>query len=484
MKHLFICVPNNSGSSLVQKLIAQSPNVATLPQEGQHVDGYAGPIPGELGVTHFFSVSDAFTKPESYDWSEIRRVWEQYWEADNPAAAIRVEKSPPNVVRIHMLDAEFPEVHFVISWRNPYAMAEGILRNNRQAQVAQAGRHAINMLKSARENIQQYGDRSVVMSYEELTADPQVFLDRLTQLLPEIGSLRADAEGEIVVKGRRYSGIRDTNAEQIANLAPWMIKQLNRVFERHADVLEHFGYKLLGEDAGAGTGFRPAPLASRPRVCRTRPDEIKPMTVKGDFGYFRVGDYEAIDEFVSIVQEFDTEWNEMTFRQDQYGPHIDTRSMPILWVQPPKFDVVHAKTDIELHHGELFKDHISALEDRMAEQYGPGYFLRLILTRLPPGKQIPRHQDSGRSFSVSHRVHMAVITDPAVTFIVNGVEKVMYPGELWEINNFRHHEVKNGSQIDRIHLIGDWYNPDEGPLNKSMTDRLAARATSNHAGRS
>ena len=133
MKHLFICVPNNSGSSLVQKLLALSPTVATLPEEGQHVDGYAGPVPRELGVTHFYSVSDAFTNPESYDWLKIRRVWEQYWEADNPKAAIRVEKSPPNVVRIHMLDAEFPEAHFVISWRNPYAMAEGILRNNWQA---------------------------------------------------------------------------------------------------------------------------------------------------------------------------------------------------------------------------------------------------------------------------------------------------------------------------------------------------------------
>ncbi len=118
----------------------------------------------------------------------------------------------------------------------------------------------------------------------------------------------------------------------------------------------------------------------------------------------------------------------------------------------------------------------------MVEHYGPGYFLRLILTWLPPGKQIPRHSDSGYSFSVSHRVHMAIITDPAVKFIVNDAEKVMYPGELWEINNFRPHEVKNGSQIDRIHLIGDWYNPDEGPLNDSVAKRLAPRAASNLAG--
>ncbi len=98
------------------------------------------------------------------------------------------------------------------------------------------------------------------------------------------------------------------------------------------------------------------------------------------------------------------------------------------------------------------------------------------IVRLPSGKQIPRHPDSGSSFCVSHRVHLAILTDPAVTFIVNDVEKAMRPGELWEINNLRPHEVMNGSQIDRIHLIGDWYNPDEGPLDKSMAERLATRA--------
>ena len=67
---------------------------------------------------------------------------------------------------------------------------------------------------------------------------------------------------------------------------------------------------------------------------------------------------------------------------------------------------------------------------------------------------------------------------------MNGVEKAMHPGELWEVNNFRPHEVKNGSQIDRIHVIGDWYNPDEGPLDKSMAERLATRAESKPVGES
>ncbi|MEM9301998.1 MAG: aspartyl/asparaginyl beta-hydroxylase domain-containing protein [Pseudomonadota bacterium] len=476
MKHLFICIPNNSGSSLVSKLVGRSSAVAVLPDEGQHVDGYVGPIPRELGVVHFYSECDAFTDSASYDWPEIRRVWNEHWDADDAAAAVRVEKSPPNVVRMDMLDAEFPEANFVISWRNPYAMAEGILRNNWQARVSQAARHAIRMLERARKNIERFGERSVAMSYEELTAQPQTFLNRLRELLPELGELRVDSDREIVVKGSRYSGIRDRNAEQIANLSPLMIRQLNLVFEHHIAELEHFGYELLDESAGRGGGFRPAPLLSRTRaVGKSR--EPFPATIKGDFDFDFLGCHNGVEALASQVQKLYDEWHLMTYRQDQFGPHVDTHTTPILWVDPPEFDVVHEHGAIGRHHEDLFGEHIAALEDRMSEHYGPGYFLRLILTRLPPGKEIPRHVDRGRSFAVSHRVHMAVITDPSITFEVNGSEKTLRAGELWEINNFRPHAVRNGSGIDRVHLIGDWHVPDEGPLDRSMAARRARQGS-------
>ncbi|MEM1114615.1 MAG: aspartyl/asparaginyl beta-hydroxylase domain-containing protein [Pseudomonadota bacterium] len=455
--------------------MARSRNVATLPQEGQHVEGFAGPVPLELGLVHFFSENEMFTDMDAYDWPGIRRVWEAQWEANNPQATIRVEKSPPNVVRMGMLDTVFPDAYFIVSWRNPYAMAEGILRNNPKAQIAQAGRHALRMLRYARENTERYGDRMVAMSYEEIAAAPQSLLDRLVQLLPEIGPLRVEAASEIVVKGSLYSSIHDMNAEQIANLSPWMIKQLNRVFEPYRDLLEAFDYELLPESAGRGDGFRPAPLTSRTPLRDAEPDTAKRMA-KGDFDYFCVGQYEGVGELADQVRGLGAEWDQMTFRQDQKGPHVDTRTVALRWVQPPKYDVVHAEHEIARHHYDVFGDHIERLEALMAERYGPGYFLRVILTRVPSGKRIPRHADTGRSFAVSHRVHMAVITDPAAKFYVNDVEKSMAPGELWEINNFRSHEVRNDSGIDRVHLIGDWYNPDEGPLYDSMAKRLAPQS--------
>ena len=41
-------------------------------------------------------------------------------------------------------------------------------------------------------------------------------------------------------------------------------------------------------------------------------------------------------------------------------------------------------------------------------------------------------------------------------FRVGGEQKVMHPGEMWEINNATVHAVDNQSDEDRIHMIIDW----------------------------
>jgi len=56
----------------------------------------------------------------------------------------------------------------------------------------------------------------------------------------------------------------------------------------------------------------------------------------------------------------------------------------------------------------------------------------------------------------SHRVHIPIVTNDQITFMVGGEEKQMKVGEVWEINNATFHRVMNESNEDRIHLILDW----------------------------
>ena len=65
--HLFLLVPNNSGSSILHDLIATSPDVAILPGEGQFCDNFVGPLAYQYGVAHFFTKKeDIFRNKKNY----------------------------------------------------------------------------------------------------------------------------------------------------------------------------------------------------------------------------------------------------------------------------------------------------------------------------------------------------------------------------------------------------------------------------------
>ena len=448
MKHLFLLIPNNSGSSLVLRLLARSPHAACLRKEGQHLPGYMGPVPGQLGVKHLFGLHEAFDDPGSYDWPAIRELFERRWEALDPNAPVRVEKSPPNVLRAEMLDEHFENTHFIVSWRNPYAAADGIFRGNPGARPGQAARHLIRMLQAARANRERYGERVVAAAYEAIVAAPQGFLDRVTAMIPEIGALEVDPEAEITVKGRRYDGIRDTNAEQIANLTPNMIAGMNRHLERHAELLESFGYGLLPPSAGQARGQGRG--RERPRLGR----------LKGDFNLRKLGSFD-VTKLIEQLGRMEDEWPKMDWRQSRYGPHLRTECIPVLWNTPPEQGLVRTEEEVDRHHQSAFAPLVEELAERMRTLYGPGWFLRMILVRLPAGGTVEPHRDLGRSFNVSHRLHIPVVTNDGVRFTVGGETCSLGVGEMWEINNLRPHAVVNEGEGARVHLIFDWYNPDE-----------------------
>ncbi len=80
---------------------------------------------------------------------------------------------------------------------------------------------------------------------------------------------------------------------------------------------------------------------------------------------------------------------------------------------------------------------------------------RARLMRIAPGEQVPSHTDSGSYWQSRVRVHIPVITDPRVIFECNGVEAHMGAGETWTFSNWRHHSVRNPTDIHRIHLVVD-----------------------------
>ena len=76
--------------------------------------------------------------------------------------------------------------------------------------------------------------------------------------------------------------------------------------------------------------------------------------------------------------------------------------------------------------------------------------------RLKAGSVIKEHRDHELGFEDGEvRLHVPVITNPDVEFVLNQVRVVMNEGECWYLNVNQPHRVANRGAADRIHLVID-----------------------------
>jgi quercetin dioxygenase-like cupin family protein len=84
----------------------------------------------------------------------------------------------------------------------------------------------------------------------------------------------------------------------------------------------------------------------------------------------------------------------------------------------------------------------------------PKQVVRLLT--LPPGGVIGEHFDFDTNFQYGLvRLHIPIVTDPRVEFIVAGQRCTWNVGELWFADFSKPHQVRNDSDITRVHLVMD-----------------------------
>ncbi len=93
--------------------------------------------------------------------------------------------------------------------------------------------------------------------------------------------------------------------------------------------------------------------------------------------------------------------------------------------------------------------------------YANGAFPRVMLARMAPGGEIKPHRDANAAAKWPHKIHVPLLTNDKVTFYVDGVGYHLPEGEAAEVNNMGVHAVKNEGDTDRIHLIFEYYDPDQ-----------------------
>jgi len=81
---------------------------------------------------------------------------------------------------------------------------------------------------------------------------------------------------------------------------------------------------------------------------------------------------------------------------------------------------------------------------------------RIRLMRLRPGGRILRHSDPLHTIDPRLvRLHVPVVTNPDVVFLVNDTRIEMRPGETWHVDVRFPHAVENRGTTVRVHLVMD-----------------------------
>ena len=266
--HLFVICANNSGSTFLRKALATSRWTWNLPLEGRKAFGFAGPRiyddPRLVGSPRIWAARrrwlDVLEDPAKYDWPRTRKAWYFQAHARDPAASVFVEKSPRHLVVVDALARHFRNAGFLFMVRNPYAVCEGICRTLRfhralgwhtAPEAAQEGvrleilaaRHVATCLEYQRRNVEAFGERGRLITYEAMCAEPERTARTIRELAPALDDL--NLRQRLKVGWNYHEMLTDMNARQLARLAPGQVAAFNRVFRRYRAVLDYFGYEVM-----------------------------------------------------------------------------------------------------------------------------------------------------------------------------------------------------------------------------------------------
>ena len=138
------------------------------------------------------------------------------------------------------------------------------------------------------------------------------------------------------------------------------------------------------------------------------------------------------------------------------GGAVEHRDWSSIALYPTRSQVVHSRR--RLIESELLQIapaiHAALATLRCSIQ-------RVRLQSLGPGGVIAEHSDSLLGFSAGLiRIHIPVVTNPAVYFYIDGERCLWQPGELWYGNFSRPHRGENRGDEIRRHLVVDVYVDD------------------------
>jgi SAM-dependent methyltransferase len=258
--HLFLLVPNDSGSTWLQNNLTLCTHCVGFPggRTGKGVgagDDYENSTsyPNQEINKLFSENISLWEEPDAYNWTVIKdnwnRAWSQHehWGAEGPR--VLLEKSPAAIYASDMYVEHFDNVRFIIMTRNPYAVAEGMRRTigREDVNIERCIKHWIRCAQRQISNYEKYKDISLELTYEELVLDPRGVEDKIRGFLPQLEDIdfTKAADAHALDGGIRPRPLVDYNDRQIKRLSCRDIHIINRELSKVPEILEHFGYEMI-----------------------------------------------------------------------------------------------------------------------------------------------------------------------------------------------------------------------------------------------
>lgn len=236
---IFIIGCYNSGTSLLAKILAQHPLIAGLPNEGIYFTDRL-PYPEKFGWPRMWMrcLDQVRLKPEDGDLKMINRIKRQWSLVYAGNRANLLEKSVANATRMPFLQAHFQPAYFIHIVRNGYAVSEGIRRRANPAAFgnsefndaypiglcAEQWRACDELIARDRAGINNF----IELTYEDLVADPQKVLNKVTEFLNLAAIDRQVFERSWFV-GDQLGPVQDMNAKSIQKLSENDIRDIEHV---------------------------------------------------------------------------------------------------------------------------------------------------------------------------------------------------------------------------------------------------------------
>ncbi len=244
MSHQYVFVGglHRSGTSLLHRCIAADPRVTGFSHtgapedEGQYLQSVYPPalLYGGAGRFGFDPRSHMIeTDPLATAEKRDRLAWEwgYYWD---PARPVRIEKSPPNMLKMRFLQALFPDAYFVMLMRDPIAVTMSTSRWRRESSLTRLMHHWVRCHEIMWQDAPHI-HRLKVVHYED-------FVQRPAEVLADVGAfldLGTINPGEEVRPGLNVAYQRNWSS---AN--PWRRIDAALATRRYQDGVSRLGYSL------------------------------------------------------------------------------------------------------------------------------------------------------------------------------------------------------------------------------------------------